>query len=64
MSEQSKKTVQEVKEAFKKLGDQADAFHKKAAPLDGELASKIKRVQESSQEVVKHIEKRSDTKQS
>ena len=59
MSEQTKKTVQEIKESFKRIVEQADGAGKKAAGLDRDLANKIRKVQETSVEVVKHIEERS-----
>lgn len=59
MSDQSKKTVQEIQETFKRLTQQADDASKRANTLgDKDLSTKIQKVKEGSSEVVKHIEKR------
>jgi hypothetical protein len=54
-----KEVIQEVKKTFEKVITDADAQHKKTAPIDKELSKKIERVHESAKEVVKHIEERS-----
>jgi uncharacterized protein YoxC len=59
MSEQSKQTVQEIQENFKRLTREADDASKKANTLgDKDLSTKIQKVKEGASEVVKHIEKR------
>lgn len=59
MSTASKEIIQETKKTFEKIGTDAETFQTTVQPLDGELAKKIQRVQESAKEVVQHIEKRS-----
>lgn len=59
MSEQSKKSIGEIKETFRRLSQDADGAGQKAAPLgDRELSTKIQKVREGAAEIVKHIEKR------
>jgi hypothetical protein len=58
MSEETKKSVQEAKEFFKKVQEGADKFQK-TIPDKG-LGEKLKRVKEGATEVVKHIEERTD----
>jgi uncharacterized FlaG/YvyC family protein len=56
MSEQTKKTVKEAGEFFKKV--QQDAEKYKSIP-DKDLGGKIQKVQEGAGEVVKHIQEKS-----
>lgn len=55
MSEETKRTVKEAGEFFKKV--QQDAERYKSIP-DKDLGSKIKKVQEGAGEVVKHIQEK------
>lgn len=55
MSEETKKTVKEAGEFFKKV--QQDAEKYKAVP-DKQLGEKIKKVQEGAGEVVRHIQEK------
>lgn len=55
MSEETKKTIKEAGDFFKKV--QQDAEKYKSVP-DKQLGEKIKRVQEGAGEVVKHITER------
>lgn len=55
MSEQTKKTVKEAGEFFKKV--QQDAEKYKSIP-DKDLGGKIQKVQEGAGEVVKHIQEK------
>lgn len=59
MSQDTKETVKEIKTAFEKIHKSTERLVKESSGFDKGLSEKIKRVQESSQEVVKHIEKRS-----
>jgi len=59
MSAATKETIQEVKKAFEKVQTDAETYHTKVTPLDGELARKIQKAGETAKEVVKHIEERS-----
>jgi vacuolar-type H+-ATPase subunit H len=59
MSEESKKTVKEASEFFKKVSEGAEKYQK-AIP-DKQLGEKLKRVSEGASEVVKHITERSGT---
>lgn len=56
MSEQTKKTVKEAGEFFKKV--QQDAEKYKSIP-DKDLGGKIQKVQEGAGEIVKHIQEKS-----
>lgn len=56
MSEQTKKTVKEAQEFFKRVEQDSEKF--KSIPDKG-LGDKIKKVQEGAGEVVKHITERS-----
>lgn len=60
MSGESKKTVQEISETFKRIVREAGDAAKKASSLDADLSKKIHRVREEGQEVVKHISERSE----
>lgn len=53
MSEETKKTVENAKEFFKQVKEGAERFQKTIP--DKRLGEKLKKVQESSQEVIKHI---------
>ncbi len=55
MSEETKKTVKEAGEFFKKVQQDAEKF--KSVP-DKQLGEKIKKVQEGAGEVVKHIQEK------
>jgi vacuolar-type H+-ATPase subunit H len=59
MSEESKKTVKEASEFFKRVSENAEKYQK-AIP-DKHLGEKLKRVSEGASEVVKHITERSGT---
>lgn len=59
MSQESKQTVKEINETFKRLSREADDASKRANTLgDKDLSTKIQKVKEGSSEVVKHIEKK------
>lgn len=58
MSEQTKKTVKEAKEFFKQVQDGAERYQKSIP--DKKLGEKLRKVQESSQEVIKHITDNTD----
>ena len=60
MSAETKKTVKEVKETFKRIQKEAGDAAKKVGGFDGDLARKIHKISEGSGEVVKHIEERSE----
>lgn len=60
MSEESKKTVQEISEKFKQLQTFSDDVVKKIGNGDKELVRKITTVKEGAAEVVKHIEQRTE----
>lgn len=61
MSNQSKETIVKVKETFKKLAEQVSETSQKVSTLgDKELSKRIQKVQESTEQVIKHIEERSD----
>ena len=57
MSEETKKTIKEAGEFFKKVQEGAEKF--KSVP-DKQLGEKIKKVGEEAGEVVKHIIKKTD----
>lgn len=57
MSEESKKIVKEAKDFFKQVEQGAEKY--KAIP-DKKLGDKIKKVQESAGEIVKHISDNTD----
>jgi hypothetical protein len=57
MSEETKKTIKEAGEFFKKVQEGAEKY--KAVP-DKQLGEKIKKVGEGAGEVVKHITERTD----
>lgn len=56
MSEESKKSAQEAQKFYKKVSEESERFSQ-AIP-DKQLSEKLKKVSESSQEVVKHIEQK------
>lgn len=62
MSEESKKTVQEISEQFKKLKTFSDDAIKKIGSGDKELARKITTVKEGADTVIKYIEQRTEPK--
>lgn len=57
MSEETKKTIKEAGEFFKKVQEGAEKY--KAVP-DKQLGEKIKKVGEGAGEIVKHITERTD----
>lgn len=57
MSEESKKTIKEAGEFFKKVQEGAEKY--KSVP-DKQLGDKIKKVGEGASEVVKHITERTE----
>lgn len=57
MSEETKKTIKEAGEFFKKVQEGAEKY--KSVP-DKQLGDKIKKVGEGASEVVKHITERTD----
>jgi len=63
MSEESKKTVEEISEKFKELKTFSDDAIKKIEAGDKELSRKITIVKEGASEVVKHIEQRTEPRQ-
>jgi hypothetical protein len=56
MSEKTKKEAGDIKRYFKEVSEEA-GFLQKNFP-DKQLSEKLKKVQESSQEIVKHIEEK------
>jgi hypothetical protein len=60
MADSPKKQVNEIKESFKKIQQQSDDLGKKAAGFDKDLSTKIFRVKEGSEQIVKHIEERQE----
>jgi sulfur transfer protein SufE len=58
MSATTKQQVEQAKKFFKQAGEQADAYQK-VIP-DKRLGEKLKKVSETSKEVVKHIEEHTD----
>jgi hypothetical protein len=57
MSEETKKTIQEAGEFFKKVQEGAEKY--KGVP-DKQLTEKIKKVGEGAGEIVKHITEKTD----
>lgn len=56
MSEQSKQTVKEIEQTFRRLNQEVDDVSRRADKLgDKQLSTKIQKVKENSFEVVKHI---------
>jgi len=53
-----KEVIHEVKKYFERTVQDADTFQKRVAPLDGELAKKIRHAKETNEEIVKHIQER------
>jgi uncharacterized protein YaaN involved in tellurite resistance len=62
MSEETKKTVQEVVEKSKQFKTFLDDVVKKVAGGDKELVKKIMVVKEGAQKVIEHIEQRTEPK--
>lgn len=60
MSEETKKTVQDIERFFKTIEKASEDIGKGGAATigDKELSTKIQKVKESASEVVKHIEKK------
>lgn len=58
MSAETKKTVQDINEKYKKIIREAGDDAARIGKADGDLAKKIVRVKENANEVVKHIEER------
>jgi hypothetical protein len=58
MGAETKKTMGEVCETFKKIVKEADDAGRKAASLDKELAGKIHQVKQVGEQIVKHISER------
>lgn len=56
--EQKQDQVREIKTYFHYTGKDAEHLAEKAKPLDRELSQKIHKVQQASEEVVKHITER------
>lgn len=59
MSKESKETVEKVKRSFEVVREGASKLAEDTAKFDRGLSEKIRRVEETSKEVVKHIEERS-----
>lgn len=59
MSNESKEVIQKVKKSFEIVKEGAGKLAEETVKLDKELSEKIRRVEETSKEVVKHIEERS-----
>lgn len=55
----AKQIIREVQSEFDYTKKVSQDYANQTAKFDRELSSKIKKVQESSEEVIKHIEKRS-----
>lgn len=61
MSIEKKKQVNEIKETFRKITQEADQAGRKAGTLgDKTLTEKIRKVQQDSGEIVKHIQERTE----
>jgi hypothetical protein len=60
MAADKKQQVSEIKESFKKIQQQPDDLGKKAAGFDKDLSTKIFRVKEGSEQIVKHITERQE----
>lgn len=58
MSAETKQTIKEINETFKKVDQIAESFKKKTDGFDKELSIKIKKAQENAREITTHIEKR------
>jgi hypothetical protein len=58
----SKEIVEEVKREFKKISEQTEKLHQKTG-FDKDLSQKIRKAGEQAHEVVKHIEKRQNSKE-
>lgn len=59
MSKESKETVEKVKKSFEVVKEGANRLAEETAKFDRGLSEKIRRVEETSKEVVRHIEERS-----
>lgn len=59
MSKESKELVQKVKTSFNAVKEGSNKLAEQTAKFDKQLSEKIRRVEETSKEVVKHIEERS-----
>ena len=61
MSTEKRQTVKEIEQVFKDLTKKADDAGKRASTLgDKDLVKKIQKVKENSDQVVEHIEKRTE----
>lgn len=60
MSEESKKTVEQVKKLFETVKEAGGELQKQTEKFDKDLSTKIQKVQEGANEIVKHIEKKMD----
>lgn len=60
MSKESKEVIEKVRRTFEVVKQGADRLAEETVKIDKELSQKIRRVEETSKEVVKHIEERSN----
>lgn len=60
MSKESKEVIEKVRRTFEVVKQGTDRLAEETVKIDKELSQKIRRVEETSKEVVKHIEERSN----
>jgi methyl-accepting chemotaxis protein len=60
MSKESKEVIEKVRRTFEVVKQGTDRLAEETVKIDKELSQKIQRVKETSEEVVKHIEERSN----
>lgn len=58
MSQENKEAAEQAKKYFEKVQKDGEVVRKNTERFDKELSTKIQKVQEGAQEVVKHIEKK------
>ncbi len=59
MSKESKEVIEKVRKAFEVVKEGTSKLAEETVKFDRDLSEKIRRVEETSKEVVKHIEERS-----
>lgn len=60
MSKESKEVIEKVRQSFEVVKRGANRLAEETSNIDKELSQKIRRVEETSKEVVKYIEERSN----
>jgi len=59
MSKESKQVIEKVRKTFELVKEGTNKLAEETVKFDKDLSEKIRRVEETSKEVVKHIEERS-----